>query len=79
MSNKKNRVAVLIEDCRYCPNATLKFDEGSVEDFMYCQTDQSLIMLRERWGSRPIPNWCPRLKRQKNLCGKRAKIPGIVS
>jgi hypothetical protein len=80
MLEKKNQVAVLIEDCRHCPNASLKFDEGSQEDVMYCQTYRSLIMLRQNgWGPRPIPDWCPRLNRKKNLCGKRAEIPGIVS
>lgn len=80
MSETKNQVAVLIEDCRFCPNATLKFDEGSAEDIMYCQTHQSLIMLRDNgWGPRPIPNWCPRLTRKQNLCGKRKEVPGIIS
>jgi hypothetical protein len=63
MSDKKNQVTVLIEDCRFCPNMTLKFDENSAEDIMYCQTANSLIMLRDNgWGPRPIPDWCPRLK-----------------
>lgn len=80
MPEKKNQVAVLIEDCRYCPNATLKFDKGVAEDIMYCQTSRSLIMLRDNgWGACSIPDWCPRLNRQKNLCGKRAEIPGIIS
>ena len=66
MLEKKNQVAVLIEDCRHCPNASLKFDEGSQEDIMYCQTHRSLIMLRQNgWGPRPIPEWCPRLNRKK--------------
>ena len=80
MSKTKNQVTVLIEDCRFCPNVTLKFDEGSVEDIMYCQTHRGLIMLRDNgWGPRPIPNWCPRLNRKKNLCGKRKEVPGIIS
>lgn len=80
MYEKKNQVAVLIEDCRHCPNASLKFDEGSQEDIMYCQTHRSLIMLRQNgWGPRPIPDWCPRIQRQRILCGKRAKIPGILN
>lgn len=80
MSDKKNQVTVLIEDCRFCPNMALKFDENSAEDIMYCQTANSLIMLRDNgWGPRPIPDWCPRLNRKIKLCGKRAKIPGIIS
>ena len=84
MFEKKNQVTVLIEDCRHCPNATVKFDEGSMEDIMYCQTHRSLIMLREDgWGSRPIPDWCPRLNHmmspQRAYCEKRIENPGIVS
>ena len=59
---KKNRVNVTIEDCIHCPNAVLKFDQNCEEDIMYCQTERSLIMLRDNgWGSCAIPNWCPRL------------------
>ena len=81
---KKNQVVVRIEDCRYCPNATLKFDRAAEEDIMYCQTTNSLIMLRDSgWGPRPIPNWCPRLNHTdstlRQYCGKRAEIPGIIS
>ena len=79
MVEKKNKVAVLIEDCRYCPNASLKFIPELEEDVMFCQTTTSCLFLRKGYGSRAIPNWCPRLNRQKKLCGKRAKIPGIVS
>ena len=79
MPKTNNKVAVLIEDCRHCPNATLKFDRISEEDIMYCQTESSMTMLRERWGNSPIPNWCPRLGRRINLCGKRIQIPGIMS
>ena len=61
MYKNKNQVTVLIEDCRHCPNATLKFDRMSEEDIMYCQTEGSMTILRERWGNSPIPNWCPRL------------------
>ena len=75
----KNKITVFIEDCRHCPNATLKFDRMSEEDIMYCQTESSITMLRERWGNSPIPNWCPRLGRRINLCGKRIQIPGILS
>ena len=64
MVERKNKVAILIEDCRYCPCATLKFDQGSEEDIMYCQTKRNLIMLREGWGTRDIPNWCPLLAKQ---------------
>lgn len=59
----KNRVHLTIRDCKHCPCATLKFDKGSEEDIMYCQTARSLIMLREGWGSRDIPNWCPYLNK----------------
>ena len=77
---KKNQVTVLIEDCCHCPNAMLKFSEDEEEDYMYCQTAKSLIMLRDNgWGHRPIPDWCPRLNRKMKLCGKRAEIPGIIS
>lgn len=84
MFEKKNQVTVLIEDCRHCPNATVKFDREAKEDIMYCQTHQSLIMLRDNgWGPRPIPDWCPRLNHmlspQRTYCGKRAEIPGIIS
>lgn len=79
MANEKNKVTVLIEDCRHCPNATLKFDRMSKEDIMYCQTESSMTMLRECWGNSPIPDWCPRLGRKINLCGKRIQIPGILS
>ena len=60
----KNCVYLTIRDCQYCPCATLKYDQGSEEDIMYCQTNCSLIMLREQWGSRDIPNWCPFLREQ---------------
>lgn len=84
MTNKKNTVTVVIEDCRHCPNATLKFDKEAKEDIMYCQTARALITLRENgWGPRPIPNWCPRLNHTdftpRQYCGKRAEIPGIIS
>ena len=62
----KNCVHLTIQDCQHCPCATLKFDQGSEEDIMYCQTDRSLIMLREGWGSRDIPDWCPYLKKIKS-------------
>ena len=76
---KKNRVAVLIEDCCHCPNAKLKFVKDEEEDYMYCQTDTNCTQLRSGWGYRPIPDWCPRLTRKKNLCGKRAEIHGLLS
>lgn len=76
---KKNQVAVLIEDCRHCPNVRLKFVREEEEDYMYCQTDTSRIQLRSGWGYRPIPDWCPRLTRKKNLCDKRAEVHGFLS
>ena len=76
---KKNQVAVLIEDCCHCPNVKLKFVKEKEEDYMYCQTATSCIQLRSGWGYRPIPDWCPRLTRKKNLCGKRAEIHGLLS
>jgi hypothetical protein len=54
-----NEVVIKIHDCQYCPCATLKFDRGSEQDIMYCQTKHSLIMLRKDWGSHDIPDWCP--------------------
>lgn len=60
---KKNQVAVLIEDCFLCPNATVKFNKQEVANYMYCQTETSCIMLGKCYGSRPIPDWCPRLNR----------------
>lgn len=79
MVEKKNKVTVLIEDCRHCPNATVKFDRMSEEDIMYCQTGGSITMLRKQWGNNPIPDWCPRLGLRINLCGKRIQIPGILN
>lgn len=79
MLEKKNRVTLCIESCKQCPGATLKFNREICEDIMFCQTEDSCIQLREGWGDRPIPDWCPRLSRRKNLCGKRAEIPGIIS
>lgn len=79
MANEKNKVSVLIEDCRHCSNATLKFDRMSEEDIMYCQTESSITMLRERWGNCPIPKWCPRLGRRVSICGRHIQIPGILS
>ena len=55
----KNKYVLVVEDCQNCPCATLKFDKGSQEDIMYCQTKRSLIMLREGWGPRSVPCWCP--------------------
>lgn len=82
MAKEKNKVTVLIEDCRHCPNVTLKFlnnENDGGEDYMYCQTAFNCIQLRKRWDTCPIPDWCPRLQRKKNLCGKRSEIFGIVS
>ena len=84
MYEKKNHVTVCIEDCQHCPNATLKFDHESKEDIMYCQTQNSLVMLRDNgWGSRPIPNWCPRLNHMTSALReyhrKQMENPGIVS
>ena len=58
----KNKIIIVTDNCQHCPCATLKFDSNSEEDIMYCQTDRSLIMLREGWGAKEIPNWCPFLK-----------------
>ena len=62
-----NVVHLTIRDCQYCPCATLKFDQGSEKDIMYCQTNRSLMMLREEWGSHSIPNWCPFLREQVKI------------
>ena len=56
-----NKVIIKIYDCQYCPCATLKFDKGSEQDFMYCQTKDSCLCLRKGWGPRRIPDWCPYL------------------
>ena len=58
----KNKITIVIDNCQHCPCATLKFDSNSEEDIMYCQTNRSLIMLREGWGAREIPDWCPCLR-----------------
>lgn len=75
----KNKVTIIIESCNQCPNATIKSNEDTYEDEMFCQTKTNCIMLKESWGYRPIPDWCPRLNRKKNLCGKRKEVPGIIS
>lgn len=33
---KKNRVILLIEECRFCPNATVKFNKEEMVNYMYC-------------------------------------------
>ena len=77
MIKKKNQVSVLIEDCRNCPNATLKFIKEAEEDYMFCQTSTSCIQLREHWENCPIPDWCPRLNHKMSpLCGLHAKALG---
>ena len=60
----KRTVQVEIDNCRFCPNATLKFDTYSEEQIMYCQRERSLMMLREGWGDKEIPKWCPRLVKE---------------
>ena len=60
-----NCIHLTIRDCQLCPCATLKYDYNSEDDIMYCQTEKSLLMLREGWGSHPIPSWCPILREQK--------------
>ena len=54
-----NRVTFTIYDCEFCPNAVVKTDKETAKENMYCETPRSLIMLREGWGSRLIPDWCP--------------------
>lgn len=61
MPEKKNSVVITIEDCRFCPNLGLKFVKELQEDVMFCQTKDRSVMLRERYGTNPIPDWCPRL------------------
>ena len=75
MVKKKNQVTICIENCRQCPNATFKLNKE-----MFCQTETSCIYLREGWGDRAIPDWCPRLKQNqpKIMRGLRAKISGII-
>jgi hypothetical protein len=60
-----NLVTITVADCKYCPSATLKYDSNSEEDIMYCKTATGIVMLREGWGSRRIPNWCPRLAKER--------------
>ena len=61
----KNKIQLTIEDCQYCPCASLKYDSSVEKDHMYCIMDGGIIMLREDWGSRNIPDWCPVLERAK--------------
>jgi hypothetical protein len=79
--SEKNKVELIvtIEDCIDCPNMKMKDVEGV--ERMFCQTDSSLVCLKEGYGPRSIPDWCPRLKKNqpKFQRGLRAKIPGIVS
>ena len=63
----KNKISIIIDNCKNCPCATLKFDQNSEQDIMYCQTERSLMMLRENWGDRDIPNWCPLLAKQTKV------------
>lgn len=62
----KNQITVCLDDCQYCANAKLKYDKCRDIDRMYCQSEQGIIMLREKWGSRPIPDWCPRLGKEND-------------
>ena len=63
--SEKNKITIVIDNCCHCPSACLKRERESGEAIMYCQQPRSLMMLREGWGSRPIPNWCPRLAREE--------------
>ena len=60
-----NVVTIQISSCEDCPNATLKREPETKEEYMYCQTFNSCICLRKGWGDRIIPNWCPRLKKKE--------------
>lgn len=60
-----NKVNIVIENCKDCPCATLKFNKKAQDDIMYCQSLQSLIMLRTGWGAREIPDWCPLLNKEE--------------
>ena len=62
----KNQITVCLDDCKDCANARLIYDKCADKDFMYCHTAQGIIMLREKWGSRPIPDWCPRLGKEND-------------
>ena len=75
MKNKVN-LTVTIEDCLYCPNAKAKEVEGITR--MFCQTGESCVCLREGYDSRPIPDWCPRLKQNRPKRGLRAKVNGLI-
>lgn len=80
MVEKKNVVKIEIDSCHLCPNASLKFSKEVMAGGMFCQTERSCIYLREGWGNRPIPNWCPRLiqNQPKIMRGLRTKISGII-
>ena len=52
------------KDCRNCDCATIKRDPFSRKNYMYCETEDSVIMLRDKWGPREIPGWCPMKKKE---------------
>lgn len=84
MFEKKNQVMVTIDNCRYCPHATIKYLAEEEDDFMFCQTPRSCVRLRKGWGDHPIPDWCPKLCKTDSPLrtfprGLRATIPGIIS
>ena len=60
-----NKVTIIITSCEDCPNAKTKYIPEAKKQCMYCQTIESCLRLREGWGKRPIPDWCPRLKDQR--------------
>ena len=61
----KNVAFVEIDDCLKCPDKVIKTTDYGHK--MFCQTKDSCICLRDGCGSRPIPDWCPRLvKKKKN-------------
>lgn len=62
MTKHKNKVTLIIEDCRQCPSATRKPNQETKQENMFCQTRTHCIQLRESWEPCPIPGWCPRLK-----------------
>ena len=64
-----NKIIITFESCNQCPNATIKYNRETDEDEMFCQTKTSCIMLKESWGYRPIPDWCPRLNFLKKFKG----------
>ena len=63
MPKNKIEIKTTIESCHHCPHACALVDEESNKRMMYCKQKRSLILLRKDWGERPIPDWCPFVKK----------------